>query len=125
MSPNAVEDFAKYLASKSLIAGLVISKFDLPSGAQAVRRLWELTDLSANDFADEVARFYGARRMSLAELMEARPLVGRFSRRFLLEMSVFPFEAADGSYGLAVGDPVELGAGARRRDRARRSGRAR
>jgi len=107
MSPNAVEDFAKYLASKSLIAGLVISKFDLPSGAQAVRRLWELTDLSANDFADEVARFYGARRMSLAELMEARPLVGRFSRRFLLEMSVFPFEAADGSYGLAVGDPVD------------------
>ena len=107
MSPNAVEDFAKYLASKSLIAGLVISKFDLPSGAQAIRRLWELTDLSANDFADEVARFYGARRMSLAELMEARPLVGRFSRRFLLEMSVFPFEAADGSYGLAVGDPVD------------------
>ncbi len=107
MSPNAVEDFAKYLASKSLIAGLVISKFDLPSGAQAVRRLWELTDLSANDFADEVARFYGAQRMSLAELMEARPLVGRFSRRFLLEMSVFPFEAADGSYGLAVGDPVD------------------
>jgi len=107
MSPNAVEDFAKYLASKSLIAGLVISKFDLPSGAQAVRRLWELTDLSANDFADEVARFYGAQRMSLAELMEARPLVGRFSRRFLLAMSVFPFEAADGSYGLAVGDPVD------------------
>jgi general secretion pathway protein E len=107
MSPNAVEDFAKYLASKSLIAGLVISKFDLPSGAQAIRRLWELTDLSANDFADEIARFYGARRMSLAELMEARPLVGRFSRRFLLEMSVFPFEAADGSYGLAVGDPVD------------------
>jgi len=107
MSPNAVEDFAKYLASKSLIAGLVISKFDLPSGAQAIRRLWELTDLSANDFADEVARFYGAQRMSLAELMEARPLVGRFSRRFLLEMSVFPFEAADGSYGLAVGDPVD------------------
>jgi general secretion pathway protein E len=57
MSPNAVEDFAKYLASKSLIAGLVISKFDLPSGAQAIRRLWELTDLSANDFADEIARF--------------------------------------------------------------------
>ena len=107
MSPNAVEDFAKYLASKSLIAGVVISKLDLPSGAQAVRRLWELTDLSANDFADEVARFYGAQRMSLAELMEARPLVGRFSRRFLLEMSVFPFEAADGSYGLAVGDPVD------------------
>jgi len=107
MSPNAVEDFAKYLASRSLMAGLVIAKFDLPSGAQAVRRLWELTDLSANDFADEVARFYGARRMSLAELMEARPLVGRFSRRFLLEMSVFPFEAADGSYGLAVGDPVD------------------
>ena len=107
MSAKALQDFAKYLASKSFIAGDVISKLDLPNGAHAIRRLWELTDLSANDFADEVARFFGVRRMSLAELMNARPLVERFSRRFLREMTVFPFEMTDGSYGLAVGDPVD------------------
>ena len=108
MSVNMSEDFAKYLVSKSYIAGDLISKFDLPnakSGGQALRRLWELTDLSANDFADEVARFHALPRMSLAQLMEAAALVGRFSRRFLREMVVFPYETADGQFQLAVADP--------------------
>jgi general secretion pathway protein E len=108
MAANAVDDFAKYLVSKSYIAGSLISKLDLPNGAsQTIRRLWELTDLSASDFADEVARFYGIRRINLAELMDATPLVGRFSRRFLREMTVFPFEAVGGSFGLAVADPID------------------
>src|SRR5882672_1174413 len=108
MAANAVDDFAKYLVSKNYIAGGLISKLDLPSGVgQAVRRLWELTDLSANDFADEVARFYGVRRISLAELMDAAPLVAQFSRRFLREMTVFPFAAGGGAFGLAVADPVD------------------
>lgn len=107
MSANALQEFAKYLASKSLIAGDLLSKLDLPAGSQAIRQLWEATDLTANDFAEEIARFYGARRMALAELMEARPLAERFSRRFLREMTVFPFERADGSFALAVGDPVD------------------
>ena len=107
MSANALQDFAKYLASKSLIAGDLLSKLDLPAGSQAIRRLWEATDLTANDFAEEVARFHGTRRMALAELMEARPLAERFSRRFLREMTVFPFAGADGSFALAVGDPVD------------------
>ena len=108
MAANTIEDFAKYLLSKNYIAGGLISKPDAPNGAgQTVRRLWELTDLSASDFADEVARFYGIRRMTLAELMNAPPLSTRFSRRFLREMTVFPFEAAGGSFGLAVADPVD------------------
>ena len=108
MSVNMSEDFAKYLVSKSYFAGDLISKLDLPnakSGGQALRRLWELTDLSANDFADEVARFHALPRMSLAQLMEAAALVGQFSRRFLREMVVFPYEAADGQFQLAVADP--------------------
>ena len=70
-----------------------------------LRRLWELTDLSANDFADEVARFHALPRLNLAQLMEAAALVGRFSRRFLREMVVFPYETADGQFHLAVADP--------------------
>ena len=107
-SSNNSEGFAKYLVGRNLIAGDVISKLDarnVPGSGQSLRRLWELTDLSANDFADEVARFHGIARMSLAQLMEASAIVGRFSPRFLREMMVFPFEVADGQYGIAVTDP--------------------
>ncbi len=110
MSVNMSEDFAKYLVSKNYIAGDLISKFDLPNAqnaGQTLRRLWELTDLSANDFADEVARFRSLPRLNLAELMEASALVGRFSRRFLREMVVFPYETADGKFQLAVADPYD------------------
>src|SRR5579864_3664029 len=110
MSENMSEDFAKYLVSKNYIAGDLISKFDPPNAqnaGQALRRLWELTDLSANDFADEVARFRSLPRLNLAELMEASALVGRFSRRFLREMVVFPYETADGKFQLAVADPYD------------------
>ncbi|MBI3703038.1 MAG: type II/IV secretion system protein [Rhizobiales bacterium] len=107
-SSNNAEGFAKYLVGRNLIAGDVIAKLDarnVPGSGQTLRRLWELTDLSANDFADEVARFHGIARMNLAQLMEAAAIVGRFSPRFLREMSVFPFETADGRYVIAVTDP--------------------
>ena len=61
-SSNMSEGFAKYLVSKNLIAGSLIAKFDarnVPGSGQPLRRLWELTDLSANDFAEEIARFHG------------------------------------------------------------------
>jgi general secretion pathway protein E len=107
-SSNIAEGFAKYLVGRNLIAGDVIAKLDarnVPGSGQSLRKLWELTDLSANDFADEVARYHGIARMSLAQLMEASAIVGRFSPRFLREMSVFPFETADGQYAIAVTDP--------------------
>jgi len=73
-------------------------------------RLWELTDLSPSDFADEVARFAGLERVTLAELMAAPALNETFSQRFLREMTVFPFAAADGSAVLAVADPTDKAA---------------
>lgn len=111
MSANMLEDFTKYLLSKNYLAGDLISKLalpDAPSSGQTLRRLWESTELSASDFADEVASFHGIARMSLAQLMEASALVGRFSRRFLREMVVFPYELADGHFGLAVADPNDV-----------------
>ena len=73
-------------------------------------RLWELTDLSASDFADEVARFAGLERVTLQDLMAAPALNETFSQRFLREMTVFPFAAADGSAVLAVADPTDKAA---------------
>jgi general secretion pathway protein E len=70
-------------------------------------RLWELTDLSPSDFADEAARFAGLERVALQELLSATALNETFSQRFLREMMVFPYQAADGSAALAVADPTD------------------
>jgi general secretion pathway protein E len=72
--------------------------------------LWESTDLSANDFADEVARFYGHSRITLPQLFAASALAGQFARRFLRETTVFPYRSADGGLKLAVADPTDLAA---------------
>ncbi|MDR3468664.1 MAG: GspE/PulE family protein [Xanthobacteraceae bacterium] len=79
-------------------------------GVGTVVRLWEATSLSANDFADEAARFFGLRRVLLPDLMAARTLAGQFSRRFLRETLVFPFQEQDGKICLAVVDPGETAA---------------
>ena len=73
-------------------------------------RLWELTDLSPGDFADEIARFAGLERVSLQELLSAAALNETFSQRFLREMTVFPYQSADGSAVLAVADPTDRAA---------------
>ncbi|KAH2775489.1 hypothetical protein KXW38_001949, partial [Aspergillus fumigatus] len=52
--------------------------------------------------ADEVAAYCGLERCGLPELLAARALVGRFSRRFLREMTIFPYETSGGKSGLAI-----------------------
>jgi len=76
----------------------------------ALRKLWELTELSAQDFADEVARFFKLPLANLPELLSAVPLVKAFTPRFLRAMSVFPYQAADGRRVLAVADPCDVAA---------------
>jgi general secretion pathway protein E len=80
------------------------------ASARAQSRLWELTDLSPNDFADEVAHFAGLARVALQELLSAPALNETFSQRFLREMMVFPYQLADGSAALAVADPTDRAA---------------
>jgi general secretion pathway protein E len=111
MAARKLEDFARYLASNNFIAGELIAKFNQSGGqdgAHSTRQLWEMTDLSANDFADKIAGFYGAKRVSLEQLMAASALVDHFSPRFLREMCVFPYKAPGGTYALAVADPNDL-----------------
>ena len=52
----------------------------------ALGKLWEATDLSASEFADEVARFYGYSRVALQDMLSATPLVAAFSQRFLRDL---------------------------------------
>ncbi len=81
-----------------------------PQGLGPQAKLWELTKLSASDFADEAARFAGLERVTLQELLSAPALNETFSQRFLREMTVFPFQASDGSAALAVADPTDTAA---------------
>ena len=80
------------------------------SSATQSGKLWELTDLSANEFADEAARFYDFERVSLQDLLAATPLVAAFSQRFLRDTLLFPYKAADAATVLAIADPTDQAA---------------
>jgi general secretion pathway protein E len=110
MNPAGVDDFAIYLAKKNYL--LPDTQRDSPASAAAntersLRKLWESTELSANGFADEVARYYGLKRLSLPELVSASALTTRFSPRFLRDSAVLPFERPKGQFRLAMADPTD------------------
>jgi len=126
MNQIAIEDFAKYLAHKNLLPA---SEFESVSSHHAgadrsLRKLWETTELTANGFADEVANFYGLKRLTLPQLVAATSLAARFSQRFLRDTAVFPFEFPKGHYRLAVADPSDTAAIHAARRNARIRGRA-
>ena len=113
MTSHISGEFAKHLSSKNyIIADLSL---DLKSSnghatELSLRRLWELSDMSANDFADEVAHFYRLPRLTLPQLIAASAVTARFSRRFLRETSVFPYRSMEGRFKLAVADPGDVAA---------------
>jgi general secretion pathway protein E len=81
----------------------LLEKYSLPARARArvanspnstltrpLRELWEATDLSAAEFADEVSDYWGVVRLSLPQLLASTPSFDGFSRRFLRESTIFP-----------------------------------
>lgn len=101
-------EFASHLARTHSITGDLLSRFSPAEKDKKLRDLWELTDLSASDFADEIARFYKLPRLSLPQLLNGASLTSRFSHRFLRETAVFPCRLKD-SVGntLVVADPTD------------------
>jgi general secretion pathway protein E len=73
-------------------------------------KLWEVTELSPNDLADEVVRFYQLPRVTLQDLLQGQALVASFSPRFLRETLVFPFRSETDAVVLAMADPADLAA---------------
>jgi general secretion pathway protein E len=105
-----LKEFTRFLVDKKHIVETAVSAIDFANGAAAektLRKLWELSDLSASDFADEVARIYRLPRLDLAQLLAASSLASRFSRPFLRETAVFPLQAGNGRFKLAIADPSD------------------
>ena len=110
MTTNILDEFVNYLADRHFNSAGLLSKLNSAprhSGEKTLRDLWELSDLSANDFADEVAGFYRLPRASLPQLFAGPALVAKFSRRFLRETLVFPYSAPDGRPRLVLADPTD------------------
>jgi general secretion pathway protein E len=113
MTANIIDQFVEYLSSRHFNAGSLLLKLNAAprrSGEKTLRDLWEVSDLSANDFANEVAGFYARPRLTLPQLIAAAPLAAKFSRRFLRETLVFPYQHADGRPRLVVADPNDVAA---------------
>jgi general secretion pathway protein E len=115
MSANLSHRFADHLRSGNHLPQVDAAKVsDVAMQENGVGRgptkLWEATNLSASDFADEAARFFDLPRIALPELLAAQSLAKQFSRRFLRETMVFPFQPSEGKMCLAVADPGETAA---------------
>ena len=116
MNRNSLQEFAQHLLRRpgaALPASIAAYTSDISVSAQtggsntSLRKLWEATELSASEFADEVARFYDLKRLTLPDLIAAAPLTQRFSPRFLREMAIFPYQGEGGKSRLAVADPSD------------------
>jgi general secretion pathway protein E len=113
MSANIIDEFVEYLSSRHFGSGNLLSKLNSTGRRgheKTLRDLWEVSDLSANDFASEVASFYSLPRLTLPQLIAATPLAAKFSRRFLRETLVFPYQHTDGRPRLVVADPNDVAA---------------
>ena len=112
MPTDLAHEFANYLRDRNHLSGEsnVLNDAAQSPVNRTLHKLWGQTDLSANDFADEVAGFFQVPRIALQELLAAKPLANQFSQRFLREMLVFPFESDDGEPTLAVADPSDSAA---------------
>src|SRR5260370_664043 len=113
MTDNIVDEFVNYWSARHFNAASLLSKLNSVSrrnGERTLKDLWEASDLSANDFADEVAQFYRLPRVALPQLIAAPALTAKFSRRFLRETLVFPYAAEDGRPRLVLADPTDAAA---------------
>jgi general secretion pathway protein E len=107
---DILEEFYINLVSKQFIVGDRFSRFTIAEARKTGRplqKLWQMTELSAHGFADEVARFFVLPRVSLPELIAATSLVDGFSPRFLRESSIFAYSTGSGSPRLVVTDPSD------------------
>ena len=110
MRDLSAETFRRHFLGKYSLPSKARARVENPADstlARPLRELWEATDLSAAEFADEVADYWGVARLGLPQLLGSTPCLDGFSWRFLRESMIFPFRAPDGGYRLAMADPSD------------------
>src|ERR1700712_2646132 len=110
MRDLSAETFRQHLLEKYSLPPKARARVENPSSstlARPLRELWEATDLSAAEFADEVSAYWGVVRLTLPQLLASTPCLEGFSRRFLRESTVFPVRTPSGDYRLVVADPSD------------------
>jgi general secretion pathway protein E len=106
-------DFHDHLQKLNFLAVPASERFNVSEAqrlGKPLQKLWQQTELSASEYADEVARFFALPRVSLAELMSATPCTAKFSSRFLRESCIFPCTGGAGQFRLVVADPTDTAA---------------
>jgi general secretion pathway protein E len=110
MRDISAETFRNHLLTKYSLPAKARARVENPSQstlARPLRELWDGTDLSAAEFADEVSEYWSVARLHLPQLLASVPCLDGFSRRFLRESMIFPILGPDGGYRLAVADPSD------------------
>ncbi|KWV43969.1 general secretion pathway protein GspE [Bradyrhizobium macuxiense] len=113
MRSLSAETFRQHLLEKYSLPPRGRARVERPANStltRPLRELWEATDLSAAEFADEVSDYFGVVRLSLPQLLAVAPCLDGFSRRFLRESTIFPFRVSNGGYRIAVADPSDTAA---------------
>jgi general secretion pathway protein E len=110
---DMLEGFYDHLMNRQILKTDLSPSFNIAEARRSgktLHTLWQRTELSAHDFADEVARFFALPRIALPELMAAPSLADKFSQRFLRESSIFAYSAGQGRARLAIADPSDAAA---------------
>ena len=113
MRELSADSFRQHLLRKYSLparAGTRVEKSANLALTRPLRELWEASDLSATEFADEISDYFGLARLSLPQLLTTTPCLDGFSRRFLRESTIFPFRAPNGGHRLAIADPSDTAA---------------
>jgi general secretion pathway protein E len=107
---GAREAFLQHLYDKKIINPPAAGATDFAPGRTSLRQVWEASELSAHELADEAAAFYRLQRLRLPQLLGSASPDQRFARRFLRDAAVYPFVAGEGRFGLAMADPGDCDA---------------
>src|SRR5580704_5778598 len=109
-SVGALQQFIDHLFDKNVMPIDASPRLQLTmiNGTEkALQKLWQLSETSAQEFADEVASFFALPRIGLADLMSATSLDEKFSARFLRESSAFPCTSKESGNRLVIADPTD------------------
>src|ERR1700744_5573376 len=113
MRDLSADTFRQHLLDKYSLPARARARVENPTNStltRPLRELWEATDLSAAEFADEVSNYFGVGGLGLPQLLAATPCLDGFSRRFLRESTIFPFRAPNGGYPMGVAGPSDTAA---------------